>query len=53
MTLWKLVENHQLVYGKLVLKSLFTKDRVSPLLSAFVRDGSIFFTLYVFFSVWI
>lgn len=45
MTLWKLVENHQVVYGKLVLKSLFTKDRVSPLLSAFVRDGSVFFTL--------
>jgi len=47
MTLWKLLQNHQNVYGKFTLESLFKVRTMSPLLFAFVRDGSIFFTLYV------
>jgi len=45
MTLWKLVASHQEMHGKLTLKSLRKLDRVSPLLLAFARDGSIFFAL--------
>jgi len=45
MTLWKLVENHQVLHGKLTWRSLLDTDNMSPLLYAFVRDGSIFFAL--------
>jgi len=45
MTLWKLLENHQDVYGKFTWKSLRNMDNMSPLLFAFVRDGSVFFAL--------
>jgi hypothetical protein len=49
MTLWKLVKNHQHIYGKLTLKNMrATGNRdISPLLLAFVYDGSVFFALYV------
>lgn len=47
MTLWKLFENHLRQHGKLTWKALRNMDHVSPLLLAFVRDGSIFFALYV------
>jgi hypothetical protein len=47
MTLWKLVKNHQRIYGKLSWKNLRSTENISPLLFAFVRDGSIFFALYV------
>lgn len=45
MTLWKLVENHQEVHGKLSWRMLRSMQSISPLLLAFVRDGSIFFAL--------
>jgi hypothetical protein len=47
MTLWKLLENHQDIYGKFTWKTWRDMDSVSPLLVAFVRDGSIFFALWV------
>jgi hypothetical protein len=47
MTLWKLVENHQRIHGKLTFKNMRTMGNISPLLLAFVRDGSVFFALYV------
>ena len=47
MTVWKLVENHQDLHGKLTWKSLRNMDSMPPLLLAFVRDGSIFFALSV------
>ena len=49
MTVYKLVENHQTLYGQLNWKTLRNLEMVSPLLSAFVRDGSIFFALFVFY----
>jgi len=45
MTVWKLLANHQHLHGKLTWKTLHNLDNVSPLLLAFVRDGSIFFAL--------
>jgi len=45
MTLWKLVENHRRLGHKLIWKTLYNTDNISPLLLAFVRDGSIFFAL--------
>jgi len=45
MTLWKLIQNHQRIYGKLTWKNLRTTGNISPLLFAFVRDGSFFFAL--------
>ena len=47
MTLFKLLAGHQEVHGRLTCKSLRDMERVSPLLLAFVRDGSIFFALSV------
>ena len=47
MTVWKLVENHQDLYGKLAWESLYDMNSMSPLLLGFVRDGSIFFALFV------
>jgi len=46
MTLWKLFESQRL-YGKLNWKTLRDIKTISPVLLAFVRDGSIFFALYV------
>jgi len=45
MTIWKLVENHQTVHGKLTWGSLREMREMPPLLLAFVRDGSVFFAL--------
>jgi len=45
MTLKKLVECYQDVHGRLAWKSVNNVYGLSPLLLAFVRDGSIFFAL--------
>jgi hypothetical protein len=50
MTLWKLVQNHQDIYGKLTFKNMRAMGSISPLLLAFVRDGSVFFALYVYLT---
>ena len=47
MTLWKLLENHQVVHGKLTWRSLYDTKAMSPLMFAFVRDRSILFALFV------
>lgn len=47
MTLWKLAETHQVLLGKVTWKSWRTIQTISPLMISFVRDGSIYFALYV------
>jgi len=46
MTVWKLLENHRWgSQGKLTWRTLYDMGNVSPLLLAFMRDGSIFFAI--------
>lgn len=49
MTLKKLVENIQKLYGKLTWKSYKNVGILSPLLVAFAHDGSMFFALCVYY----
>jgi len=51
MTLWKLFENHQLLYGKFSLKVLHDLQSLSPLLVGFIRGGSIFFAISCFINL--
>jgi hypothetical protein len=48
MTLWKMVETHQILFGKLTWENLSTIRRISPLMTTFVRDGSVYFALYAY-----
>jgi len=50
LTLRKLVANYQSLYGKLTWKSFRDMNRMSPLLLAFTRDGSILFALTTLIS---
>ena len=49
LTLWKLLENRNQRGLDLTWKSFYNMDEVPPILAAFVRDGSIFFAVYVDF----
>ncbi|PBK71707.1 hypothetical protein ARMSODRAFT_954532 [Armillaria solidipes] len=45
LTLWKLFQTHRSLNGSITLKKLRELESVSPLLMAFVTDGSVFFAL--------
>jgi len=45
MTLWKVFEIYEVVYGKLTWNSWNKLRVMSPLMSTFVRDGGIFFVV--------
>ncbi|KAK0201000.1 hypothetical protein DFS33DRAFT_1094532 [Desarmillaria ectypa] len=45
LTLWKLFQTHRSLNGSITLKNIRELESVSPLLMAFVTDGSIFFAL--------
>jgi hypothetical protein len=47
MTVWKVLEIYEVVYGKLTWKTWRRLMAMSPLMSTFVRDGSIFFVMFV------
>ncbi|KAK0189773.1 hypothetical protein F5146DRAFT_1052478 [Armillaria mellea] len=45
LTLWRLFQTHRSLNGSITLKKLRELESVSPLLMAFVTDGSVFFAL--------
>ncbi|PBK92598.1 hypothetical protein ARMGADRAFT_1080658 [Armillaria gallica] len=45
LTLWKLFQTHRSLNGSITLKKIRELESVSPLLMAFVTDGSVFFAL--------
>lgn len=45
LTLWKLFQTQRSLNGSFTLKKLRELDSVSPILMAFVTDGSVFFAL--------
>ncbi|KAK0463100.1 uncharacterized protein EV420DRAFT_1639184 [Desarmillaria tabescens] len=45
LTLWKLFQTHRSLNGGITLKKMRELESVSPLLMAFVTDGSVFFAL--------
>ena len=47
MTLWKVLEIYVVVYGQVTWKNFRTMEAMSPLMGAFIRDGSIFFVMFV------
>jgi len=45
MTVWKMIDRHRCLHGRLSWMTLHKMDNVSPILVVFVRDGSIFFAI--------
>ena len=47
MTLWKVLEIYVVVYGQVTWKNFRTMEAMSQLVGAFIRDGNIFFVMFV------